>query len=89
MEKILLDYLKNHEGEWVKKVALYVLADEHGYSPETAGRDLRELAEGGKIKVKYYDGKFAKNLAMYSYNPPLEKIRRVKIINGLPTIVYA
>jgi len=73
MEKILLDYLKKSEGQWFKKVNLYVLADDHGYSPETAGRALRDLAEKGKIKVDYYNGKYSKNLAKYSYNPQEKK----------------
>lgn len=87
METLLLNYLKNHEGEWIKKVALYVIADEGGYSPETCGRTLRTLAENGKIVVSYYDGKYAKNLAKYSYNPPKELRKTVEIIEGKPTLV--
>lgn len=75
LEKILLNYLKENEGQWFKKVSLYVLADENGYSPETAGRLLRDLAESGRIKVAYYDGQFSKNLAKYSYNPQTIKPR--------------
>ena len=69
MEKILLHYLKENQGKWFKKVHLYLLADENGYSPETCGRTLRDLAEVGRIKVDYYEGKFAKHLAKYSFNP--------------------
>ena len=88
MKKILLNYLKLHEGEWFKKVHLYVLADENGYSPETCGRELRALEEEGKINVSFYDGKYTSNLVKYSYNPPKEKVRTVKIINNVPTEVW-
>ncbi len=60
---VLLDYIQTHEG-WLKKVDLYKIAEE--FSPETAGRALRLLAEENKIQVQYYDSKYAKNLAMYS-----------------------
>lgn len=60
---ILLPYIQNHEG-WLKKVDLYKIAEE--FSPETAGRALRLLAEENKIQVQYYDSRHAKNLAMYS-----------------------
>jgi hypothetical protein len=90
MEEILYNYLKANQGEWFKKVHLYTLADEHGYSPETAGRCLRDLAESGKIEVGYYDGKFSKHLAKYSYNPQGDfKMIQIKMIDGKPTAVYA
>jgi len=88
MEKILLDYLKKHAGEWIKKVQLYLVSDEAGYSPETCGRVLRELEESGKIRVDYYKGKFAPRLARYAFNPPKEIRRTVEIINDVPHIVY-
>lgn len=87
MEKILLKYLKENEGKWFKKVELYILADNAGYSPETCGRTLRDLAEQKKVKVDYYDGKYAKHLAKYSYNP-IELKRKVEIINGNAYITY-
>lgn len=74
MEKILLNYLRNNQGQWFKKVHLYVLADEAGYSPETCGRCLRQLANEGKVEVDYYDGKYSKNLAKYSYKPLKPKV---------------
>ncbi len=88
MEKILLDYLINNTQTWFKKVELYVLADTHGYSPESAGRALRKLAEDGIIQVSYYDGRFAKNLAKYCHDAPIEKKRRVQIINNKAVEVY-
>ncbi len=89
MEEILLNHLKLHEGEWVKKVQLYLVSDEAGYSPETCGRTLRKLEEDGTIQVSYYDGKFAKNLAKYSYHPPKEFKKKVVFIDGKPTLTYA
>ena len=79
MENELYSYFIRHEGEWFKKVQLYVIADEAGYSPETCGRTLRDMAKIGTISVGYYDGKYAKNLAKYAYKPPEVKI---------PTITY-
>jgi len=85
LEQRLLNYLKENEGQWVKKVSLFVLADEFGYSPETAGRLLRDLAENGKIQVAYYDSVYARNLAKYSYKP-IQQVKRPQIIidaNGM------
>jgi hypothetical protein len=93
MEEKLLQYLKEHEGEWFKKVDLYVYSDSEGYSPESCGRYLRYLVEKGKIKVDYYNGKFAKHLSKYSYNPitydkrpkivELENGERVAVLEGI------
>jgi len=89
MKKLLLNYLISHSGEWFKKVHLYVLADENGYSPESCGRELRALEEEGKIEKQFYDGKYVSNLVKYSYNPPPEK--KVKFIeeNGIMKQIYA
>lgn len=65
-ESVLLEYLQTNEG-WHKKVHLYAVAED--WSAETVGRDLRTMAEEGKIYVDYYDGKISKNLAMYSSKP--------------------
>lgn len=62
-ESVLLQYLKENEG-WHKKVALYAIAED--WSPETVGRTLRDMHDEGTIFVNYYDGKYAKNLAMYA-----------------------
>lgn len=77
----LLNYLKNNNG-WHKKVALYIVADELGYSPESGARALRDLAEDKIINVDYYDGKHAKGLAMYSYEKVPELKTKVEIIDG-------
>lgn len=84
----LLDYLKEHEGTWVKKVALYVVSDEKGYSPESCGRYLRNLANQEVIQVEYYDSKYAKHLAQYSYNPPKKKVMKIVIEDGIAKQYY-
>ena len=83
----LLNYLKNNNG-WHKKVVLYIIADELGYSPESGARALRTLAEEGKIKVDYYDGKYAKGLAMYSFDTVTKKpLQKVVIENGIAKLI--
>lgn len=86
MEKILLKFLKDNKGGWFKKVSLYVLADEAGYSPETCGRALRDLAKAGRVKVEYYKGTYAKKLAKYSYDPtPVQS--KIQIIGNTAFIL--
>jgi len=65
-ETYLLNWLNTHGGEWHKKVNLYIVGDEIEFSPESVGRALRALEEEGSIKVSYYDGHWAKNLAKYA-----------------------
>lgn len=79
-KEVLLEYLKNNPRQWHKKVNLYVVAED--WSPETVGRDLRQLEEEKIISVDYYDGKHAKGLAMYSYEKPPTLKTKVEIING-------
>jgi hypothetical protein len=86
LKENLLKYLQENEG-WYKKVNLYVIADELGYSPETAGRALRDLAEPKdgsepKILVSYYDSKYAKGLAMYAKNNTPKPSKEKYIITG-------
>lgn len=83
-KQILKEYLQNNEG-WVKKVHLYVVAED--YSPETVGRELRIMKDKGEIFVDYYDGKYTKGLAMYSAQKPKKKT--VEIINGKAILTYA
>jgi len=84
----ILRYINQQEG-WVKKVDLYILADQLGYSPESAGRMVRELCLENKVKVDYYDGKFAKNLAKYCrLSHEVKKPKYVEIIrDGQPVMV--
>lgn len=79
LKSLLVKYLRENEG-WHKKVSLFVLGDEWGYSPETIGRKLREAESEGSIFVDYYNGKYSKNLAQYSAKP--KEIRKVVEING-------
>jgi len=72
----LLNYLQTNPG-WHKKVHLFVVAEQMGYSPETCGRRLRELADEGKIKAGYYSGQYAKNLTKYTADEiPVETIKK-------------
>ena len=87
LKQNLLDYLRNNEG-WHKKVSLYVIADELGFSPETAGRCLRSLAEEGTIFVEYYDGLYSKNLAKYSAQFVPKKKMVATEVNGKMVITY-
>ena len=84
---LILSYINSQEG-FVKKVELYSVAED--WSPETVGRELRKLEEEGKIKVGYYDGKYANGLAMYAKADYVEKKPQIKVItvNGIPTAVY-
>lgn len=83
LKKKLLEYLQSTPG-WHKKTSLFVVAEQMGYSPETAGRRLRELADEGQIKAGYYNGKFAKNLTKYTAdeNPSKEMVKIVELPDG-------
>ena len=81
--EILLKYIKENPG-WHKKVALYTVAED--WSPETVGRTLREMEESKEIVVGYYDGKYAKGLAMYAYEKQPELKTKVEIIDGIARI---
>lgn len=80
LKKKLLEYLQTNAG-WHKKVHLFVVAEQMGYSPETAGRRLRELADEGQIKAGYYNGQFAKNLTKYTADqvPITESVKIVEV----------
>lgn len=79
-KEVLLNYLKENPRQWHKKVNLYVIAED--WSPETVGRDLRQLEEEKIINVDYYDGNYAKGLAMYSYEHVPKLKTKIEIING-------
>lgn len=84
-EKVLLDFLKQNKG-FHKKVSLYTVAED--WEAETVGRCLRTLAEEEKIKVDYYDGKYAKGLAMYSFDTVAKKpLQKVVIENGIAKLI--
>ncbi len=79
LRKELENYLNSQEG-FIKKVHIFVVADGWGFSPETCGRALRQLAEEGKIQVSYYDGKWAKNLAMYARKGEVQVKPKVQLV---------
>jgi len=63
LKNLILDFLEGKE--WTPKVLLFNHTMSWEYSPETIGRELRKLAQEGKLKVSYYNGKYSKNLAQY------------------------
>lgn len=65
IKKQIVIWLNQNTG-FHKKVDMFVLGDTWGYSPETIGRALRQLAENKEINVDYYNGTYAKNLAKYA-----------------------
>ena len=76
-------YLVANKG-WHKKIDLYFVADRLGFSPESAGRKARLLVEEGKIKVDYYKGKYARNLARYTADEiPVESKIQVVLVDGI------
>ena len=80
----LLNWINTHGGVWHKKVDLYPVADEIEFSAESCGRALRDLVkpkDGSppKIKVDYYDGKWAKGLAKYS-DLDTQPLKFVKVV---------
>lgn len=83
---VILDYLKANPKTWVKKVQLYVICED--WSPETVGRILRDLEhdETSGVKVGYYDGRWSKNLAQYSYGEVPKKTHGVIIKDGVAYI---
>lgn len=83
-KEVLLQYLKDNPKQWHKKVNLYVIAED--WSPETVGRDLRDMKEEKIINVDYYDGKYAKGLAMYSYEHVPKLKTKVEVVNGVARI---
>jgi len=90
LKSYLLDWLNNNQG-FHKKVDLYSIGDEIEHSPESTGRALRLLEEDKKIKVDYYNGVYAKNLAQYSsLDTPVPQKRKMQIIikDGVPTATY-
>ena len=86
-KQIILDYINSQEG-FVKKVELYSVAED--FSPETVGRMCRELEEEGKIKVGYYNGKYANGLATYAKADYVEKKPQIIIreVNGQRMAIY-
>lgn len=79
LKRQLLEHINNNE-DWLKKVELYVLGDEWGYSPESVARCCRTLAEEGAIQVSYYDGKWSKGLAKYARLSVVEKAPQLQEI---------
>lgn len=87
LKTYLLHWINTHQGEWHKKVNLYLVGDQIEFSAESTGRALRALEEEGLIKVAYYDGRWAKNLAKYCAVDYQPKIQKVVLIDGKAVLV--
>lgn len=83
-KEVLLQYLKDNPRQWHKKVSLYVIAED--WSPETVGRDLRDMEKDKIINVDYYDGKHSKGLAMYSYEHVPKLKTKVEVVDGVARV---
>lgn len=88
LKNILLDHL-NKMPDWQSKGSMYVVAEREGFSPESAGRKLRELAEEGLILVDYYKSKRNVDLARYArIGEPAPKLKsRMIERNGIMYLV--
>lgn len=85
LKEKLHKYINDNDG-WHKKVDLFVLGDQWGYSPESTSRRLRDLEEEGLILKDTYNGTHAKNLMKYAkLNTPLPSKPSYEIIeeNGV------
>lgn len=76
LRTILLTHIQSIQG-WIPKGSLYSVGEEEGYSPEYVGRELRTLAEEGKIQVDYYKSK--RNIELARYSRLGEDIPKVKV----------
>lgn len=65
LKEKLYNFIKKNK-KWHKKGDLFSIAYEMGYSPETAGRELRFLSEDGLIKKAYYKGLRGQKLTQYA-----------------------
>jgi len=53
----IVAYYQRHIGEWIASGTMQrLVADKTSYTPQNVGRRLRELAEDGKLEVKYVKG---------------------------------
>jgi len=80
LKNLLLAEINATEG-WLTKGQLYLVAEKEEYSPENAGRRLRELASEKRIQVDYYKGKRNQTLTRYA------KIGELKPLPIKPKII--
>jgi len=72
LSQYLLTYLNTNEG-WHSKGSLYMVGEREEYSPESVGRELRDLAKAGLIKRDEYKGKRGQTLTNYA-NQETQKV---------------
>ena len=89
LKQLLLDKINETEG-WITKGQLALVAENEGYLGESAGRQLRILAEEGKIFASFYKSKRNIDLVRYARlsTPKVTKPKiEIQIINNVPTAV--
>ena len=80
LKQLLLEEINKTQG-YVSKGQLHLFAENQGYSPEGAGRELRKLAKENKVLVDYYIGKRKQQLARYArLDTPKPQKPKVEII---------
>lgn len=81
----LYNWLKAHQG-WQEKWEMYVVVGREEFSPDSASRELRRMAQHGIIKVDYYKGKRKQKLSKYSVGEIINNRPKViiEIVDGLP-----
>lgn len=86
LKTLLLETLNQHDG-WLPKGEIMTTLAESGYLPDTIGRELRDLAEHGKILADMYRSKKGIKLVRYARlntpNPQTTGKYKVEIINGI------
>ncbi len=81
LKQLLLEEINKTQG-YISKGQLHLFAENQGYSPEGAGRELRKLAKEGKVLVDYYTGKRKQQLARYARlgeQPPIPQKPQYRI----------
>lgn len=89
LKKLLINYLNANDGFHTKGY-LGHLAEQWGYSSDSASRCLRQLTEDKEIANEYYNGKYAKNLVKYARlgEKKVRNLPTIMIIDGIPKAVY-
>lgn len=80
----ILNYYKNHKGEWISSGEIQrLVVEKTKYTPQNAGRRLRELAEDGLLEVEYRKGH-----AFYRFNEAMQPMKRVSEIEVKDGVAY-
>ena len=89
--EVILAHCRANPNINIKKVDFFVIGYEKGHSPVSVDRRLRELENEKIIKVSYYDGRYSKNLAQYSFGESTVKptVKWVEVLrdDGTPIMM--